>query len=94
LARRQETKTKVEYRLEGFLISESEPNYTKLLVKQLLFAGLKPVVVITGEGGIKKVAEYRPDLILNEAELSDMDLVEFISLLHQRPKQTISLLLR
>ena len=66
------------------LIVESEPNYTQLLVKQLLFAGLKPVVAITGEGGLKKVAECRPDLILMEAELSDMDLMEFMSLLRQR----------
>ena len=62
------------------LIVENQPNYTQLLVKQLLFAGLKPVVAITGEGGIKKVAECRPDLILMEAELSDMDIMEFISL--------------
>ena len=68
------------------LIVENQPNYTQLLVKQLLFAGLKPVVAITGEGGIKKVAEYRPDLILMEAELSDMDIMEFISLLRQRPE--------
>ena len=68
------------------LIVENQPNYTQLLVKQLLFAGLKPVVAITGEGGIKKVAECRPDLILMEAELSDMDIVEFISLLRQRPE--------
>ena len=56
------------------------------MVKQVLFVGLKPVVAITGEGGIKKVAECRPDLILMEAELSDMDIVEFISLLRQRPE--------
>jgi CheY-like chemotaxis protein len=37
-------------------------------------------------GGIKKVAECRPDLILMEAELPDMDIVEFISLLCQRPE--------
>ena len=68
------------------LIVENQPNYTQLLVKQLLFAGLKPVVAITGEGGIKKVAECRPDLILMEAELSDMDIMEFMSLLRQRPE--------
>jgi CheY-like chemotaxis protein len=56
------------------------------LVKQLLFAGLKPVVAITGEGGIKKVVECRPDLILMEAELSDMGIMEFITLLRQRPE--------
>ena len=68
------------------LIVENQPNYTQLLVKQVLFAGLKPVVAITGEGGIKKVAECRPDLILMEAELSDMDIMEFITLLRQRPE--------
>ena len=68
------------------LIVENQPNYTQLLVKQLLFVGLNPVVAITGEGGIKKLAECRPDLILMTAELSDMNIMEFISLLRQRPK--------
>lgn len=68
------------------LIVENQPNYTQLLVKQLLFVGLNPVVAITGEGGIKRVAECHPDLILMEAELSDMDIIEFISRLRQRPE--------
>jgi CheY-like chemotaxis protein len=68
------------------LVVANQPNYTQLLVKQLLFAGLKPVVAITGEGGIKKVAECHPDLILMEAELSDMDVMDFISLLRQKPQ--------
>src|SRR5262249_15874592 len=68
------------------LIVENQPNYTQLLDKQLLFAGLKPVVSITGEGGMKKIGECRPDLILMEGELSDMDIMEFISLLRQRPE--------
>jgi len=66
------------------LIIENQPNYTQLLVKQLLFVGLNPVVAITGEGGIKKLAECHPDLILTEAELADMDIMEFISRLRQR----------
>jgi CheY-like chemotaxis protein len=68
------------------LVVENQPNYTQLLVKQLLFAGLSPVVAITGEGGLRKVAESHPDLILLEAELSDMDGMEFISLLRQNPE--------
>ena len=68
------------------LIVENQPNYTQLLVRQLLLGGLKPVVAITGEGGIKKVAECHPDLILMEAELSDMNILEFMSLLRQRPE--------
>ncbi len=45
------------------LIVENQPNYTQLLVKQLLFAGMNPVVAITGEGGLRKVVECRPATI-------------------------------
>lgn len=68
------------------LIVENQPNYTQLLVKQLLFAGLDPVVAITGEGGLRKLRECRPDLVLIEVELSDMDGMEFVSVLRQRPE--------
>jgi two-component system, OmpR family, KDP operon response regulator KdpE len=68
------------------LIVENQPNYTQLLVKQLLFAGLDPVVAITGEGGLRKVAERHPAMILLEVGLSDMDGMEFVSLLRQRPE--------
>jgi DNA-binding response OmpR family regulator len=61
------------------LIVENQPNYTQLLVKQILFAGLKPIVAITGTGGLRKVAECHPDLILLEVELSDMDGLSFVS---------------
>jgi DNA-binding response OmpR family regulator len=68
------------------LIVENQPNYTQLLVKQLLFAGLNPVVAITGSGGLRKAYECRPDLILLELQLSDMNGLEFVSLLRQRPE--------
>ena len=68
------------------LIVENQPNYTQLLVKQLLFAGLNPIVAITGEGGLRKVAECHPAMILLEVELSDMDGLEFVSLVRQRPE--------
>jgi len=68
------------------LIVENQPNYTQLLVKQLLFAGLNPVVAITGNGGLRKAYESRPDLILLELQLSDMNGLEFVSLLRQRPE--------
>ena len=69
------------------LIVENQPNYTQSLVKQILFAGLNPVVAITGEGGLKKAVECHPDLILFEAELSDMDGLRFVSEL-KRCQQT------
>ena len=68
------------------LIVENQPNYTQSLVKQILFAGLNPVVAITGEGGLKKAIECRPDLILFEAELSDMDGMRFVSELRRCPQ--------
>jgi len=68
------------------LIVENQPNYTQLLVKQLLFAGLNPVVAITGNGGLRKAYECKPDLILLELQLSDMNGLDFVSLLRQRPE--------
>jgi len=55
------------------LIVEKQPNYTQPLVKQVMFAGLRPIVAVTGEGGLRKAADYRPDLILLELDLTDMD---------------------
>ncbi|HZD41509.1 MAG TPA: response regulator [Terriglobales bacterium] len=68
------------------LIVENQPNYTQLLVKQILFAGLDPVVAITGNGGLRKAYECHPDLILLEIELSDMNGLELVAQLRQRPE--------
>jgi DNA-binding response OmpR family regulator len=67
------------------LIVEKQPNFTQLLVKQVMFAGLTPIVAVTGEGGLRKANEYRPDLILLELELTDMDGLELVSLLKEKP---------
>lgn len=66
------------------LIVEKQPNYTQQLVKQVLFAGLTPVVAVTGEGGIREAIEHHPDLILIELDLTDMDGLRFVSLLKER----------
>ncbi len=66
------------------LIVEKQPNYTQQLVKQVLFAGMTPVVAVTGEGGIRKAIEHHPDLILIELDLPDMDGLRFVSLLKER----------
>ncbi len=68
------------------LIIEKEPNNTQLLVKQVLFAGLNPVVAVTGEGGVRKAIEHAPDLILLELGLADMDGLRCVSLLKEQPK--------
>jgi two-component system, cell cycle response regulator DivK len=68
------------------LIIEKQPNYTQLLVKQVMFAGLTPIVAVTGEGGLRKAIEYHPDLILLELDLTDMDGLELVSLIKDKPR--------
>ena len=65
------------------LIVEKQPNYTQQLVKQVLFAGLSPLVAVTGEGGIRKAMEHHPDLILLEFDLADMDGLRFVALIRE-----------
>mgnify|MGYP001201140972 FL=1 len=67
------------------LIVEKQPNYTQQLVKQVMFAGLTPIVAVTGEGGLRKATEFHPDLILLELDLTDMDGLELVQLLKERP---------
>ena len=66
------------------LIVEKQPNYTQQLVKQVMFAGLSPVVAVTGEGGQRKAIEHYPDPILLELDLTDMDGLRFVSLIKER----------
>jgi len=54
------------------------------LVKQVLFAGLSPVVAVTGEGGVRKAIEHHPELILLELDLTDMGGLQFVSVLKER----------
>jgi DNA-binding response OmpR family regulator len=73
-------------RSKCILIIEKQPNYTQLLVKQVMFAGLRPLVAVTGEGGLKKALEFHPDLILLELDLTDMHGLEFVALLKEKPR--------
>jgi len=77
-------KKMVSERRKTVLIVEKQPNYTQLLVKQIMFAGLRPVIAVTGEGGLRKATEHHPDLILLELDLTDMDGLEFVSLLKEK----------
>ena len=71
---------------KAVLIVEKQPNYTQLLVKQVLFAGLRPLVAVTGEGGLRKALELHPDVILLELDLTDMDGLKFVTLLKEKPQ--------
>jgi two-component system, cell cycle response regulator DivK len=75
----------VQRERQTILIVEKQPNYTQLLVKQVIFAGFRPLVAVTGEGGIRKAIEHHPDLVLLELDLTDMDGLEFVSLLREEP---------
>jgi DNA-binding response OmpR family regulator len=66
------------------LIVEKQPNYTQLLVKQVMFAGLRPLVAVTGEGGLRKALELHPDLILLELDLTDMNGLQFVALVKEK----------
>jgi two-component system cell cycle response regulator DivK len=68
------------------LIVEKQPNYTQLLVKQIMFAGLSPIVAVTGEGGLRKAIEHHPDLILLELELTDMNGLDLVAFIKDRPR--------
>ena len=61
------------------LIVDKHPVYTRSLIKEMQFVGLKTVVATTAEGGLRKVGECHPDLILLELELSDMDGLKVVS---------------
>ena len=79
-----DSKTLDHYR--NVLIVEKNPNYTQALVKQILSAGLKPIVAITGEGGLRMAEECHPDLILLEVELPDMNGLRFVSAIRRNPE--------
>ena len=72
--------------IKSVLIIEKQPNYTQLLVKQVMFAGLRPLVAVTGEGGIRKALEFHPDMILLELDLTDMNGLEFVALVKEKPQ--------
>jgi len=48
-------------------------------------AGLKPIVAVTGEGGLRMAEECHPDLILLEVELADMNGLSFVSAIRRNP---------
>ena len=69
---------------KSILIIEKQPNYTQLLVKQIMFAGLNPLVAVTGEGGLRKAIEFHPDLLLLELDLTDMHGLDLVALLKEK----------
>ena len=77
---------KVKNNVKTVLIVEKDPKHSQSLARQTQFAGFKPVVTITGEGGLRKAKECHPDLILLEIELSDMDGLRFISEMRRDPE--------
>ena len=77
---------RVTKNLNTVLIVEKNPDYTQALVRQIRLAGLKPIVAVTGEGGLRMADECHPDLILFEVELPDMNGLRFVSAIRQKPE--------
>jgi two-component system cell cycle response regulator DivK len=77
---------RVTKNVKTVLIIEKNPNYAQELVKQILLAGLKPIVAVTGEGGLRMAEACRPDLILLEVELADMNGLRFVSAIRRNPE--------
>jgi DNA-binding response OmpR family regulator len=65
---------------------EKNPDYTQSLVTQILLAGFKPIVAVTGEGGLRMAEDCEPDLILFEVELPDMNGLRFVSEIRRNPE--------
>ena len=77
---------RVTRNVKTVLIVEKNPHYSQSLVRQILSAGLKPIVAVTGEGGLRMAEECHPDLILLEAELPDMNGLSFVSAIRRNPE--------
>jgi CheY-like chemotaxis protein len=77
---------RVTKKVKTVLIVEKNPNYTQSLVTQIRFAGLKPIVAVTGEGGLRMAEDCEPDLILFDVELPDMNGLRFVSEIRRNPE--------
>ena len=77
---------RVTKNVKTVLIVEKNPNHTQSLITQIRFAGLKPIVAVTGEGGLRMAEECEPDLILFEVELPDMNGLRFVSEIRRNPE--------
>jgi len=77
---------RVTKNVKTVLIVEKNPNHTQSLITQIRFVGLKPIVAITGEGGLRMAEKCHPDLILFEVELPDMNGLRFVSEIRRNPE--------
>ncbi len=68
----------VKKKVKTVLIVEKQANYSQL-TRQTKFAGFKAILAVTAEGGLRKAKECRPDLILLDIEIPDMDGLRFVS---------------
>ncbi len=60
------------------LIVEKHPGLTRMLEDHLDSLSVKAFVATSGAGGLKKAKQYRPDLILVDTGLSDMEGTELV----------------
>jgi len=68
------------------LIVDNQPTESAQLERKLSFLGFKVGVAKTGVGALKRVEEHRPDVVLLEVSLSDMDGLEVVESIRNDPK--------
>lgn len=68
------------------VVIEDNPHSARMAAKLLAVAGHQVIVAVDGEMGLTNVFENRPDLVLIDLGLPDMDGQTVIALMRQEPQ--------
>jgi two-component system, OmpR family, KDP operon response regulator KdpE len=74
------------------LVADDEPRITKLVAIALGEAGFRVVTASGGAEAIEKAEQYRPDIVLLDIVMPDMDGIEVMRELHERRPVPVILL--
>ena len=74
------------------LVADDEPRITKLVSIALSEEGFRVVTASGGEDALRKAEEYRPDIVLLDIVMPDLDGIEVMRLLRERRAVPVILL--
>src|SRR3954453_1203853 len=74
------------------LVADDEPRITKLVSIALSEEGFRVVTANGGEDALAKAEEYRPDIVLLDIVMPDLDGIEVMRQLGERPPVPVILL--